>query len=118
MWRDLGDGDLGVWVSYDDRRHAKALPGARWDKHLKCWRIVKMFSGEADALCHRLNGTRPKTKRQVELDETLTRLFSAVPQELRKATYKALSTAWHPDRGGDTATMQTLNRAWSERPFE
>ena len=53
--RSLGDGDVGLWVDYEDRLQAKAIPTARWDKHLKCWRIRSVFRDEAEDLVHDLN---------------------------------------------------------------
>ncbi len=38
-------------------------------------------------------------------------LRPTAPPELIDAAYKALARLHHPDRGGDTATMQRLNRA-------
>lgn len=41
-------------------------------------------------------------------------LLRAVPAGLRRPTYRALAQVLHPDHGGDTATMQALNRARDE----
>jgi hypothetical protein len=38
-------------------------------------------------------------------------MFEAVPEELHASVFKALLRTLHPDRGGDTASMQTLNAA-------
>jgi hypothetical protein len=38
-------------------------------------------------------------------------MFEAIPEELHASVFKALLRALHPDRGGDTASMQTLNAA-------
>jgi len=105
--RNLGDGDVGIWCHYDDRLHAKALPGARWDPHLKCWRVSSLFRDEAEALVDRLNGGVNH-----QLVEALDVVFRALPTPLRATTYKALTKVWHPDVGGDTPAMQALTAAW------
>ena len=105
--RTLGDGDVGVWCHYDDRSHAKALPGARWDPGLKCWRVSTLFHREAQALVDRLNGGI-----NYELIDALETILRALPAPLRATTYKALTKVWHPDIGGDTAAMQALTAAW------
>jgi hypothetical protein len=105
--RNLGDGDIGVWVHYDDRELAKALPGRRWDKHLKCWRVSTMFRAEAEALINQLNGGIDQ-----HLVDALATMFQALPASLRGTTYKSLIKIWHPDVGGDTPAMQALTAAW------
>jgi hypothetical protein len=109
--RSLGDGDVGLWVHYDDRHHAKALPGARWDKHLKCWRVPARFAHEAQAVVERLNGGL-----NVALVDALALVFRELPARLREPTYRALVKLWHPDVGGDTAATQALTTAWDQRP--
>ncbi len=36
------------------------------------------------------------------------------PPELVKAAYRCLATLHHPDKGGDTATMQAINAAYRQ----
>lgn len=106
--RDLGDGHLGVWVPYDDRELAKALPGARWDKNLKAWRVSTYFRGDAESLVARLNTKRDGAV-SISITALIRDLLDAIPSHLRPPTCKALAKAWHPDTGGDHALMQQLN---------
>jgi hypothetical protein len=54
--RPLGGGWVGLWVCYDDRHHAKAVPTARWDGELKCWGVRVLFATETRRLADRRNG--------------------------------------------------------------
>lgn len=105
--RSLGDGYVGLWISYDDRHLAKALP-ARWDKSLKCWRLPIAFRADAERLVERLNAGV-----DVELIDALIVMFRRLPPALRQPVYRGLSKAVHPDRGGNTSVMQSLTGAWS-----
>lgn len=105
--RLLGDGYVGVWVSYHDRELAKALPGSRWDPHLKCWRVPEMFIGEVDKLIGRLNGGG-----DFQLTDALATVFNRIPSRLRQPAYRALVRVLHPDTGGDLRAAQSLNAAW------
>ncbi|MBA2724979.1 MAG: hypothetical protein H0U53_03220 [Actinobacteria bacterium] len=105
--RLLGDGYVGVWVHYDDREHAKQMPGARWDKHLKCWRVPEMFIRDVQTLIDRLNGGGDG-----HLVEALGAVFRRLPVTLRQPTYTALVKVWHPDAGGDLRAMQSLTAMW------
>ena len=51
-------------------------------------------------------------KRLVSLETVLGALFLSVPVTLRPKIYKQLTLALHPDRGGETELMQSLNNAW------
>lgn len=105
--RDLGDGFVGIWVAFEHKDQAKAIPGARWDPNLKCWRVPTQLRGEADRLVDRLNGSVDGL-----LESALETMFSRIPPTLREATYKALVKCWHPDAGGDTRSAQALNQTW------
>lgn len=72
-FRNLGDGDIGVWIAYEDKDHAKALPAARWDPGLKCWRVPVRFEEDAQRLVDRLNGTIDGP-----LEDALETMFSRV----------------------------------------
>jgi hypothetical protein len=113
--RSLGDGDVGLWVDYEDRLEAKAIPTARWDKHLKCWRIRSVFRDEAEDLVHDLNDrhvtTRERRAAPVDLSRAMTEMFAALPSELRRPVHRALARVLHPDMGGDHESMQALNAA-------
>jgi len=41
-------------------------------------------------------------------------LLPTAPPALVKAAYRTLATLHHPDRGGDTATMQRVNAAYAQ----
>ena len=59
--------------------------------------------------------TPPKKPQAVDPYQTLHLLPSA-PPEVVKAAYRALAMMHHPDKGGDTATMQTINDAYRRLP--
>ncbi len=107
--RNLGDGDLGLWVAYEERHAAKALPGTRWDPSLKCWRIRIELAAEAEALIRRLNGGT-----DVVLAEAFATVFARLPQPLRQPAYRALAKVLHPDAGGDDVAAKALTQAWAE----
>ena len=109
--RPLGDGDIGLWVRYEDRAQAKALPGARWDPKLKCWRVDAMFRADAEALVNHLNGGIDGT-----FVNLLVTVLRNVPPELRVKTFRALMRCWHPDVAGVAATRltQALTEAWRQ----
>ncbi len=115
--RDLGDGRVGIWVAYEDREEAKALPGARWNPSLKCWHVAAIFTADAEALVKRLNRRFEHTSStDVEsLTTVLVALFAALPDHLRRNVHRALARALHPDQGGDAAAMRSLNEAWAGR---
>jgi hypothetical protein len=93
----------------EDKDRAKALPGARWDAGLKCWRVPMAFRLEATALVEELNGGVDST-----LLAALIAVLRGLPVELRQPTYKALVKLWHPDTGGDTRITKALTAAWIE----
>ena len=106
-FRNLGDGDVGLWIAYEDRQQAKALPGARWDPGLKCWRIARRFEDDVQRLVDRLNGVIDGP-----LEDALETMFSRIPEPLRASTWKALLRVWHPDAGGNNRISQALNQTW------
>lgn len=107
--RDLGDGDVGLWLPYEDRHRAKRIPGARWDANLKAWRIPRPLAAEARASAAAANGDN-----ELSVKHALTALFYATPKQIWQCTYKALAKEWHPDTGGDLEAMQALTAAWDE----
>ena len=107
--RGLGDGFVGVWVAFEDKNSAKALPGARWDSHLKGWGVPDAFRRDAQRLVDKLNDGL-----DVELADALLTVFKRLPTPLRQPTYRGLSKLWHPDTGGDLRAQQALAGAWAE----
>ena len=108
-FRDLGDGDVGVWVAYEDRGHAKGLPSARWDKGLGCWRVRARFIFDVEQLVEFLNGGAKTT-----VVSAFTALFKALPERLRQPAYRSLAKVAHPDTGGDEEIAKALMLAWTE----
>ncbi len=106
-FRNLGDGDIGLWVAFEDKDHAKAMPAARWDPGLKCWRVPFRFAEDVQRLVDRLNGVVDGP-----LEDALEIVFSRIPAEIRAATWKALQRVWHPDAGGNGRASQALNQVW------
>jgi len=73
---------------------------------------VQWIGGEADT-DPEAEWTPPKRARPKSVDPyTALWLLPGAPPEVIKAAYRALALMNHPDRGGDTATMQTINDAY------
>lgn len=106
-FRNLGDGDVGLWVAFEDKDQAKAMPAARWDPGLKCWRVPFRFAEDVQHLVDRLNGVIDGP-----LEDALETMFSRIPVELRAATWKSILKVWHPDAGGNTRIAQALGQVW------
>lgn len=107
--RDLGDGRVGIWASFEHKEAQKALPSARWDPSLKCWHVDRMFRAEAKALVDRINGGI-----DAEGVRLFTAMFRLLPARLRQDVYCALARVLHPDRGGDEQAMKMLTAGWDE----
>jgi hypothetical protein len=112
-YRRLGDGRIGIWLAFEDKDEAKALPGSRWDKHLRCWTVPDLFERDARELVDRLNLRYAGTGTSVVLlSSALTSLFAALPAPYRTPTHRALARVLHPDHGGTNELMRALNDAW------
>ena len=105
--RPLDNGDIGLWVHYDDRERTKAIPTSRWDAHLKCWRIREIFLLDAQQVVAELNGTTEAAP--AALTDAFRTLFNALPPGLRKPVHRALARVLHPDQGGNETVMKALN---------
>lgn len=123
---ELGGGEIGLSVSYDDRDEAKALGGYQWDAGRRCWRFPASRRAECQRVADRLNGrssssssssSSPPPPRQQPsggLYEALRTLFAQLPPQTHKTALSGLRKALHPDTGGDVAAMQALNRVAEE----
>jgi hypothetical protein len=112
--RSLGDGRIGIWVHFDDKDEAKALPGSRWAKGLKCWTVPSIFRAEAEHLVAALNARtarRPGASDTAGLTVAFKSLFVALAEPLRRPVHRALARTLHPDHGGDADAMRALNDA-------
>jgi hypothetical protein len=113
-WRDLGDGWLGLWVAFENKDRAKAIPSAKWDAYLKCWRIRPTFVAEVELLVYELNQHLAPTTPARSLIDALAGLRDALPPELRRPVRRALVRVLHPDHGGNHEAMVALNRTWED----
>lgn len=105
--RPLGDGRYAIWTSFENKDRCKALPGARWEPSMKCWTVPIELTDEADRLVDELNGDGFDA-----LTHALTTLRDVLPESLKVPVFRSLAKVLHPDRGGDTASMQALTNAW------
>ncbi len=89
------------------------------DVELKCW--LTYCHTEIGAHVIWLKGSEnrqrhahpPHEHRPKPIDPYVTlHLLPSAPPEVVKAAYRALAMKHHPDKGGDTATMQTINDAY------
>ncbi|MEV3846884.1 hypothetical protein AB0J30_08840 [Streptomyces microflavus] len=91
----------------------------RWDAEEKCWVISLSLLPDLkaalaaegfkvvvrDAHGRQAGARRPSTASWADA------MFSELPKPLAQRAYKALLPVLHPDHGGDTVAMQTLNAA-------
>jgi len=66
-----------------------------------------------DALVENAPGPHVATVSDYESEYLTLFVIPAAPPEVVKAAYRALSKLYHPDKGGDTTTMQRINEAYS-----
>ncbi len=57
--------------------------------------------------------TPPSDDRAPRTDFHVLHLRESAPPELVEAAFRCLARIHHPDRGGDTATMQAINSAYA-----
>lgn len=105
--RRLPGGEVGLWLPYERRALAKAIPGARWDPELRCWRIPGAFAFDAQDAVDLVNGPAASDVEKV-IGDAAQRLLAVVPDDIRTSTWRALAQAWHPDHGGDARCMRAL----------
>lgn len=92
--------------------------GGRWSPTAKAWRFASLLQAQQAAAELRHVGITviadwaDPVAIASNLDTAFAALFAALPTSSREPAYKALVRALHPDRGGDTATMQALTAAW------
>lgn len=101
----------------------RTIPGRRWNPQLKQWTIPADEATLAASRFRRagfsvvLNGVafddRPRAV-VTGFDQMLVGILHGIPERLRQPTYRALSRVWHPDAGGDTVLMQSLNQAHAQ----
>jgi hypothetical protein len=73
---------------------------------------IEWLGGEIDADQER-EWTPPKRARPKPVDPyQALHLLPSAPPELVKVAYRCLAQIHHPDKGGDTATMQRINDAF------
>jgi hypothetical protein len=90
--------------------------GAKWQADAKTWTVPKSATREALRIVDRHYSHRIAVR-----PEPITPFADAcrdlciqdwAPREVARAAYRALALLYHPDRGGDTRTMQRINAAW------
>jgi hypothetical protein len=97
----------------------------KWHASTKTWavggRYVDRFVAAARLAGHQViddgAGRQQKTRTAsagTPRDDWATALFAAVGPAHHERVFKALVKVLHPDAGGDTELMQTLNRAHDE----
>ena len=107
--RRLPDGRWGIWCRFEDRFEAKAVPGARWDKNLRCWTVPPLFAAEAQRLVDQLNGPPSDAADGVSAAQAWRTIFAGLDAEVARALFRRASLALHPDTGGDAAAFRALD---------
>ncbi len=102
VWRVEGRAVASVhrWATYArERIHAE----------------VEWLDGEGEAAKEEWSYTPPpRAPRQKPDAYAALHLLPSAPPEVVKAAYRVLAQLHHPDKGGDTATMQILNEAYRQ----
>lgn len=96
--------------------------GGRWSPSARAWRFASLLQAQqAAAELRRVGFTVldefPVTSALAnprDLVAAFELLFGKLPIEARKPVYRALVGVLHPDRGGDTATMQALTAGYDK----
>lgn len=97
----------------------------KFDSHRRCWHVTHEALGELELFLReaarelgaqvRREDGRQQPRRPAQADPyAALHLLPSAPPEVIKAAYRALAQLHHPDRGGDTRTMQQINLAYDE----
>lgn len=118
--------EIAFLLRLEDLKQRIPAPARRWSAERKTWRVSAAYK---DALrewqAEWFDGPRRRTPTppppprsawppidgRVEAYRAL-HLLPTAPPELVKVAYRTLATLHHPDKGGDTATMQAINAAY------
>ncbi|MGW4876575.1 hypothetical protein ACWEPI_08465 [Streptomyces sp. NPDC004262] len=123
----VGMFDAKVHSPFEAKDHIKDLPHRwrRWDKAEKCW-VIELHAVDTLQSSLRAAGFTVRTTHQAGSERPRNdwprasarkpttwadQMYTALGKELGDKAYKALVPVLHPDRGGDTMSMQDLNAA-------
>ncbi|MFE9098519.1 hypothetical protein [Streptomyces sp. NPDC007264] len=123
----VGRFDAKVHSPFEAKDVIKDLPRTwrRWDKGEKCW-IVELHAVDSLKSSLRMAGftvqtthqpgserrySSPPPRAERNPDTWADSMYRALGKTLGDKAYKALVPVLHPDRGGDTVSMQQLNAA-------
>lgn len=130
--RVRADGWSVFRVPYDHRWIAgvkEMVPGSarEWSPSVKEWSIAPGFASSVAMWTREVYGyvvdddapgagahrtPEPEPIRRSDPDLAELHLLPSAPRVVIDAAYRALARSLHPDAGGDTASMQTLNAAY------
>lgn len=104
---DLSDEELVHFVRVDARHQTKAPLTSGWFPPL-CPDLSQYWFAK-----YELERRKPESQRAstISLEIASGEVKESVTLKLVEYGYRAASRKYHPDRGGDTAIMQTLNAA-------
>lgn len=112
-----------VYSPFEAKEAIKTLPKRwrAWDTDEKCWVILtfgldelrRALHAEGFTVVERTNsGSKGGSQRPRRGTDTWAdAMYAALGRQLADKAFRALVPVLHPDRGGDTAAMQTLNAA-------
>ncbi len=90
---------MQAWIGYAEGTHSASVE----------WDITK---GSGERQQHRTNSNRAHAPVNSDAYATLF-LLPTAPRAVVKAAYRALADIHHPDHGGTTLAMQTINAAYA-----
>lgn len=105
---------------FEAREIIKRMPSRRWSKAEKVWILpasdARVLGGMLKRAGYRVVMSGPQSRERQQSPPSTSNtwadhMFGALGPELATAAYKALSRVLHPDTGGSTEHMQTLNGA-------
>jgi hypothetical protein len=120
-WLHLGFGGLArerFYAAVEDLKAIVPHDARAWDPDGRRWEIDSAFLDELKTWEGRwFRATRPQQPRPAAAEHPLANHYTALhllpsaPVPVVLAAHRALVQLHHPDRGGDTRTMQQINSA-------
>lgn len=117
------DGDqLRIFTPYHEDFVAdiRDLPARRWDRDERCWIAPTALLEAVERICLtyfddvKIDGDPRQHSQPLEhqLADCLHAVFRLAARDRRERLWRALAAVLHPDVGGDSEAMRTVNGVW------